>query len=137
MMDEFTGRVIDYAARQLVSGIARATCRLCEDMKKNNPRWIREQIYRIARENRGEITLARAVSELSIKETKVIEVLLHLVHEKACSIEYMDGYLYVFPALKARTDLMVCEYCNSTFNSGAQGSLCSNCGAVLNKASTF
>jgi len=131
-------RVVEQAVPELVKGAKDLTRSVSEDMKRKDPRWVTVQINGIAHRNRGEVTVAQAISQLSVTEEMAASVLGQLVEKKVCFVRNDAGPVntYIFPGFKEKREVKHCEYCRSVFTDDADN-ICDHCGAPLKTISTM
>jgi hypothetical protein len=129
-------RVVDVGAQQLIQGIKT----MSEESKRRDPGWVTVQINGLAHRNRGEITLANVISELSVTSEMAESVLADLIAKRVCFVreDAQAGVkVFVFPGFKEKREVKACEYCNSVFMPEDVKETCPHCGATLKRTMTL
>jgi hypothetical protein len=133
-------RVVDYGTQEVVKGAVDLGKSISDDMKRKDPKWVMVQINGIAHRNKGEVTKAQVISELSVTEEMAESVLEELVRKKVC-FSREDAKIsvrtYIFPGFKEKREIKLCEYCNSVYMPEDVKEECIHCGAPLKHSTTI
>jgi hypothetical protein len=136
MAGQAVGRAVEIGAQQLIQGAQT----MSEEAKRRDPSWVTVQINRIAHRNKGELTLANVISELSVTSELAESVLAGLVDKKICFAreDARDGVkVFVFPGFKEKREVKFCEYCNSVYMPEDVKDTCVHCGATLKRTTSI
>jgi hypothetical protein len=140
MASQAMNRVVDRGAMELVQGAKDLGKSINEDMKRKDPKWVEVQINGLAHRNKGEVTIDRVISELSVTNEMASSVLEGLVEKHVCFLKddaASPVKTYIFPGFKEKREIKLCEYCNSVFMPEEAESQCLHCGAPLTHTTTM
>jgi hypothetical protein len=133
-------RAVDYGTQEAVKGAVNLGKSISEEMKRKDPKWVTVQINGIAHRNRGEVTKAQVISELSVTPEMAEAVLQDLTGKNVCFIKEHDTTsvkTYIFPGFKEKREIKFCEYCNSVYMPEDVKEECIHCGATLKHTTTI
>jgi hypothetical protein len=141
---DLTGTLIkaalEYGVPELFKFTGKVINSVGEKLKRNDPRWVMIQIHNLAQRHGGELTLSQIVTELSISGDMAKRVLKFLIGKKYCLVKHIEGTktrLFVFPGLKKKWVMKVCEYCGSSFKAADIGERCPNCQGTMKSVTTI
>ena len=140
LMGTFIKAVVEYGVPELFKLTGKVINSVGEKLKRNDPRWVMIQIHNLAQRHSGELTLSQIVTELSISGDMVKKVLKFLISKEYCLVKHIEGTkirLFIFPGLKKKCEMKICEYCGSSFKAAHIGERCPNCQGTMKRVTTI